>query len=81
MRSEKITSLSSVYNFNIEFIGRTIKNNYPLLYKALLNNKLDSLEWLPQALTNIINQSLIDLENDTTKYNFKAKQSKASKSF
>ena len=70
-RSEKNTSLSSVYNFNIEFIGRKIKDNYPLLYKALLNNKLDSLEWLPEALTIIINQSLIDLENDTTEHNFK----------
>ena len=76
MRSEKITSLSSVYNFNIEFIGRTIKNNYPLLYEALLNNKLDSLEWLPEALTIIINQSLIDLENDTIKYNFKNKRAR-----
>ena len=37
MRSEKITSLSSVYNFNIEFIGRTIKNNYPLLYLSLIH--------------------------------------------
>ena len=39
--------------------------------RPLLNNKLDSLEWLPEALTIIINQSLIDLENDTTEYNFK----------
>ena len=70
-RSEKNTSLSSVYNFNIEFIGRKIKDNYPLLYEALLNNKLDSLDWLPEALTIIINQSLIDLENDTTEHNFK----------
>ena len=69
-RAEKNTSLSSVYNFNIEFIGRKIKDNYPLLYEALLNNKLDSLKWLPEALTIIINQALIDLENDTTKYNF-----------
>ena len=76
IRSEKNTSLSSVYNFNIEFIGRTIKNNYPLLYEALLNNKLDSLEWLPEALTIIINQSLIDLENDPRKYNFKANRAR-----
>ena len=34
-----------------------------------LNDKLDSLDWLPEALTTIINQSLIDLENDTTKNN------------
>ena len=70
IKSEKNTSLSSIYNFNIEFIGRQIKDNYPLLYEALLNNKLDSLKWLPEALTIIINQALIDLENDTTKYNF-----------
>ena len=71
IRTEENTSLSSVYNCNIEFIGRAIKNNYPLLYEALINKKLDSLEWLPEALTSIINQSLIDLENDTTKNNFK----------
>ena len=76
IRSEENTSLSSVYNFNIEFIGRTIKDNYPLLYKALLNNKLDSLEWLPEALTIIINQSIIDLENDTTKYNLKTNRAR-----
>jgi len=71
IRSEENTSLSSIYNFKIEFIGRAIKDNYPLLHEALLNNKLDSLEWLPEALAVIINQSLIDLEKDTTKHNFK----------
>ena len=71
IRTEENTSLSSVYNFNIEFIGRAIKNNYPLLYEALSNNKLDSLGWLPEALTTIINQSLIDLENDKIKHNSK----------
>jgi len=74
--SKENTSLSSVYNFNIEFIGRKIKDNYPLLYEALLNNKLDSLEWLPEALTIIINESLIDLENDITKYNFKTNRAR-----
>ena len=71
IRTKENTSLSSFYNFNIEFVGRAIKNNYPLLYNALLNDKLDSLDWLPEALTTIINQSLIDLENDTTKNNLK----------
>ena len=70
-RSNENTSISSVYNFNIEFIGRAIKDNYPLLYESLLNNKLDSLRWLPEALTVIINQALIDIENDTTKHYFK----------
>jgi len=71
IRTKENTSLSSFYNFNIEFVGRAIKNDYPLLYNALLNDKLDSLDWLPEALTTIINQSLIDLENDTTKNNLK----------
>ena len=74
--SEDTTPLSSVYDFNVEFIGRKIKDYYPLLYQALLNNKLDSLEWLPEALTIIINQSLIDLENDTAKYNFKTNRAR-----
>ena len=55
----------------MEFIGRAIKANYPLLYAALKNNNLDSLKWLPEAMTVIINQSLIDLEKDTAKTNYK----------
>ena len=64
-RSEEKKTLSTLYNFKMEFIGRAIKQNYPLLYKALKYNMLDSLEWLPEALTVIINQSLTDLENET----------------
>ena len=64
-RSEEKTSLSTLYNFKMEFIGRAIKQNYPLLYQALKDNMLDSLEWLPEAMTVIINQSLTDLENET----------------
>jgi len=68
---EKTKALSSLYNFKMEFIGRAIKEHYPLLYEALKNDNLDSLEWLPEAMTVIINQSLIDLEKDTTKVNYK----------
>ena len=70
-RSEETKALSSLYNFKMEFIGRAIKEHYPLLYKAFKNNNLDSLEWLPEAMTVIINQSLINLEKDTTKVNYK----------
>ena len=63
-RGEKTKALSSLYNFKMEFIGRAIKENYPLLYEALKNHNLDSLKWLPEAMTVIINQSLIDLEKD-----------------
>ena len=70
-RTEEEKALSSFYNIKMDFIGRNIKTHYPLLYKALNDNKLDSLEWLPEAMTVIINLSLIDLENDTAKNNYK----------
>ena len=63
-RAEKKTALSILYDFKMEFIGRVLKKNYPLLYIALQNNNLDSLEWLPEAMTVIINHSLIDIENE-----------------
>ena len=69
-RSEEQKVLSSFYNIKMDFIGRSIETHYPLLYKALINGSLDSLEWLPEAMTVIINLSLIDLEKDTTKNNF-----------
>ena len=69
-RSEEQRALSSFYNIKMNFIGRGIETHYPLLYKALINGSLDSLEWLPEAMTVIINLSLIDLEKDTTKNNF-----------
>ena len=64
-RLEEKTMLSTFYNFKMEFIGRAIKQNYPLLYQTLKENKLDSLDWLPEAMTVIINQSLTDLENES----------------
>ncbi|SVA93767.1 uncharacterized protein METZ01_LOCUS146621, partial [marine metagenome] len=70
-RTEEENALSSFYNIKMDFIGRNIKTHYPLLYKALNDNKLDSLEWLPEAMTVIINLSLIDLENDTAKNDYK----------
>ena len=62
-RLEQKTGLSISYSFKMEFIGRVLKKNYPLLYIALQNNNLDSLEWLPEAMTIIIDNSLIDIKN------------------
>ena len=50
------------YYFEIIFSGRKIKNNYPELFTAITNDKLDSLSWLPNALTQIIAQSLSELK-------------------
>ena len=68
-RSEEKKTLSTFYNFKMEFIGRTIKRNYPLLYQALKDNMLDSLDWLPEAMTVIIDQALTNLENETIAIN------------
>jgi len=74
-RAEKKTALSILYDFKMEFIGRVLKKNYPLLYIALQNNNLDSLEWLPEAMTVIIDRSLIDIKNE--KFNIKNKFDRA----
>ena len=58
---EKTKALSSLYNFKMEFIGRAIKEHYPLLYEALKNYNLVSLVWLPESMTVIINLSLFDV--------------------
>ena len=70
-RSKQNTALSILYNFKMEFIGRVLKENYPSLYIALQNNNLDSLQWLPEAMTVIIDRSLIDIKNEN--FNIKNK--------
>ena len=62
-------AISNTYKFQMKLEGRNIKNEYPLLYNAITSNKLDSLIWLPEALTIIINKALIDLEKNNTSYN------------
>ena len=59
---QKIKSISKVNSFKMKFIGRSIQNEYPILYNAIMNNNLDSLLWLPEALTVIIDKALTDLE-------------------
>ena len=62
---QEIKSVSKVNYFRMNFIGRRIQSEYPSLYNAIMNKKLDSLIWLPEALTVIINKALTDLEKDS----------------
>ena len=57
-------AIANTYNFQMNLEGRNIKNEYPLLYDAITTNKLDSLVWLPEALTIIIDKALSDLERN-----------------
>jgi hypothetical protein len=62
---QKIKSSSKINSFKMNFIGRDIQNEYPILYNSIMNNKLDSLIWLPEALTVIIDKALTDLKKDS----------------
>ena len=55
-------SISNIYNLKMNFYGRGIKKEYPNLYSAITSNKLDSLTWIPEALTVIIDKALKQLE-------------------
>ena len=37
------SSISNIHRFKMNFIGREIKTEYPLLYKAIKSNNLDSI--------------------------------------
>ena len=58
------TSTSNIHRFKMHFAGRRIKTEYPELYRAIKSNNLDSLIWLPEALTVIIDKAISDLENN-----------------
>ena len=64
-------SIANIYKFQMDLEGRNIKNDYPLLYNAITNHKLDSLIWLPEALTIIIDKALSDLEKNMISDNIK----------
>ena len=64
-------AISNIYKFQINLEGRNIKDEYPLLYNAITSNKLDSLIWLPEALTIIIDKALSDLEKNMISDNIK----------
>ena len=53
------------YNVKIVIEGRRIKQDYPELYNAVLNNKMDSLSWLPEALTVLMHKGLKDISHDS----------------
>lgn len=60
----------TTYDFEVIFSGRKIKNNYPDLFTAIINDKIDSLIWLPKVLTKIIAQSLFELKTKGERYDF-----------
>ena len=60
-RWKTINRFSSYHHFKMTFHGRQIKSDYPLLYQAILSEKMDSLHWLTEALTIIIDKSLKNL--------------------
>jgi len=64
-------SISNIYKFQMNLEGRNIKNEYPLLYNAITSHKLDSLIWLPEALTIIIDKALSNLEKNMISDNIK----------
>ena len=69
-RSEEKNIFYTFYDFEVIFSGRKIKNNYPDLFTAIINDKIDSLSWLPKVLTKIIAQSLSELKTEGERYDF-----------
>lgn len=53
------------YNVKVVIEGRRIKQDYPELYNAVLTNKMDSLSWLPEALTVLMHKGLKDISHDS----------------
>lgn len=60
-RSISKTWFSTEVTFSLKFLGRHVKNEYPKLYEAILSEKSDSLYWLPEALTVLMEKGLNDL--------------------
>ena len=53
------------YEFRLTFSGRMIKLEYPRLYSAITSEKLDSLEWAPEAFTVLMKKGLDDLSRES----------------
>jgi len=64
-RSAKVTYFSTEYSFTFTIYGRQIQEEYPKLYEAILSEKSDSLYWLPEALTVLMQKGLHDLAQDS----------------
>ena len=56
--------LGEDYEFHLTFSGTKIKTEFPNLYKAIISKNLDSLKWLPEALTVLMKKSLYDIDNE-----------------
>ena len=57
--------LSRHYEFHLTFSGTKIKTEFPELYKAIISKNLDSLKWLPEALTVLMQKSLNDIDSES----------------
>jgi len=53
------------YNVKVVIEGCKIKQDYPELYNAVLTDKMDSLNWLPEALTVLMHKGLKDISHDS----------------
>ena len=53
------------YEVKVVIEGRRIKQDYPQLYNAVLTDKMDSLNWLPEALTVLMYKGLKDIGHDS----------------
>ena len=53
------------YEFHLTFSGTKIKTEFPDLYKAIISKNLDSLKWLPEALTVLMQKSLNDIDSES----------------
>ena len=57
--------ISTKYDFKLIFSGRRIETEYPILHEAIQSGKMDSLNWLPEALTILMHKGLEDIARDS----------------
>mgnify|MGYP000320635033 FL=1 len=62
-RSTNKSWYKTEYEFSLSLGGRKIKNEFPKLYDAIKNEKTDSLYWLPEALTVLMQKGLNDISS------------------
>ena len=59
------TWFSSEFGAEIRFQGKQIKDEFPKLYEALISDNLDSLFWLPEAMTILMRKGLNEISPDS----------------
>ena len=57
--------ISTKYDFKLIFSGRRIKTEYPIIHEAILSEKMDSVNWMPEALTILMHKGLEDIARDS----------------